>query len=106
MTFFPLGLVLSFILHSGRIIKIPEIPYLKDLTFAPYAVAIFGAIMSGSALFTIKNRHKKFKFEHFYLLMIGMVLILIGGGLLLIIDLGKYDDDSNTFLNLIKIIIM
>lgn len=51
---------------------------MNDIKFTPFSAAAGAAIFVGIVMALIKYRCKKYKFEHFYFMTIGMILIFVG----------------------------
>lgn len=49
------------------------------IAYWPYAVAAILAILTSVLLMVIKTHYKRYIFEHFYVMTVGIILLLIGG---------------------------
>lgn len=58
------------------------VPRSLNVAYGPFCVAIGCALLTGLLQTGIKIRHQKYIFEHFYLMMVGMVFCLAGGSVL------------------------
>lgn len=84
VTFLPAGIFLGYILHfyilgKGEN-KLDRVIFFDDesIVYSACAAAVI-AILVGIVMMVVKRHCKKFKFENFYFMSLGMVFILIGG---------------------------
>lgn len=83
LIFLPLGFILGFMLHIFFVDTLLYSFILKH-TFWPSIVSGIVSLCVGGFQVALKLYYKKYIFEHFYLIALGLIMISVGGFFLLL----------------------
>lgn len=83
LVFLPLGFILGFMLHIFFLDTFLN-EFFMEHKFWPSIVAGVVALCVGAFQVALKLYYKKYLFEHFYLVAIGLVMVSVGGFFLLL----------------------
>lgn len=78
-----MGVVMGYVLYFF-ILDDNTVEALLDMQFWPFITAAAFSILVGFLMVIAKIYYKKYIFEHFYIIMSGLSMILLGGILLFI----------------------
>lgn len=83
-----MGVMMGYLMYYYKVDYYAEL-MLWNTKFWPYIVASIAAMVTGIVMSVIKHHYKQYKFEHFYIMTVGMIFIL-SGGIVLRNTIGKY----------------
>lgn len=95
MTFVPLGLAIYYLVNYTVVLRYNygfwEQLVADDIAYGPLCLTIGCAAIVGFFQTCVKIVKKKYVFENFHIMTVGMVLLIVGGGLMTIVgDVGNY----------------
>lgn len=75
--FLPMGIIIGYILYFFFFDQL-TISVLREMYIWPFITCIAIAILVALVMTLVKLKYNKYMFEHFYLMMFGMVMMFIG----------------------------